>query len=74
MGTSISYLSRIYKEATGEKILNRLNQMRIEKAKDYLKNTDKKIYEIADALGFENTTYFSYFFKKYTGVSPKDFK
>lgn len=74
VGTSISYLSRIYKEATGEKILNRLNQMRIEKAKDYLKNTDKKIYEIADALGFENTTYFSYFFKKYTGVSPKDFK
>ena len=33
-----------------------------------------KIYEIADALGFENTTYFSHFFKKYTGISPKDYK
>lgn len=74
MGTSISYLSRTFKDATGEKLINTLNRKRIEKAKDYLKNSDKKIYEIADALGFENATYFSYFFKKYTGVSPKDYK
>lgn len=74
VGTSISYLSRIFKETTGEKIITTLNKKRIEKAKEYLKNSDMKIYEIADALGFENTTYFSCFFKKYTGVSPKEYK
>lgn len=74
VGTSISYLSRIFKKATGENIINTLNKKRIEKAKEYLKDKDMKIYEIADALGFENATYFSYFFKKYTGLSPKDYK
>ena len=46
----------------------------IEKAKEFLTGGDMKIYEVADALGFENTTYFSHFFKKHTGVSPKDYK
>lgn len=74
IGASASYLSRIYKEATGQTIIYTINMKKVEKAKLYLKNTDMKIYEIADALGFDNTTYFSHFFKKYTGISPKDFK
>ena len=74
VGTSISYLSRIFKESTGETIIRTINNKRIEKAKAYLKETDMKVYEVADILGFENVTYFSRFFKKHTGVSPKEFK
>ena len=74
LGTSTSYLSRIFKESTGETIIRTINNKRIEKAKAYLKETDLKVYEVADILGFENVTYFSRFFKKHTGVSPKDYK
>lgn len=73
VGVSLSYLSRIYKEATGNTLINFINQKKIEKAKEYLLSTDMKIYEIAEALGFENATYFSYFFKKNTGLSPKEY-
>lgn len=74
IGTSPSYLSRIFKEATGSTIIHAISRKKIDKAKEYLLLTDMKIYEIADALGFENTTYFSHFFKKHEGISPKDFK
>lgn len=74
VGVSLSYLSRIYKEATGHTLIHLINLKKIEKAKEYLGETDKKVYEIAELLGFENTTYFSYFFKKNTGMSPKEYK
>ncbi len=74
LGTSTSYLSRIFKESTGETIIRTINNKRIEKAKTYLEETDYKVYEIADILGFENVTYFSRFFKKHTGMSPKEYK
>ena len=74
VGTSTSYLSRIFKESTGETIIRTINHKRIEKAKIYLKDTDYKVYEVADILGFENVTYFSRFFKKHTGISPKEYK
>lgn len=74
LGASASYLSRIFKEITGQTIIHTLNQKKVACAKVYLCNTDFKIYEIAEKLGFENATYFSHFFKKYTGVSPKDYK
>ncbi len=74
LGTSASYLSRIFKESTGETLIRTMNHKRIEKAKEYLTETDFKVYEVADILGFENVTYFSRFFKKHTGMSPKDYK
>ncbi len=73
VGVSLSYLSRIYKEQTGKKLIQSINEKKLEKAQTYLRQTDMKIYEIADALGFENATYFSYFFKKHTGISPKEY-
>lgn len=74
VGVSLSYLSRIYKEETGMTLIHCINAKKIEAAKNYLRNADMKIYEIAEALGFENTTYFSYFFKKSTGMSPKEYQ
>ena len=51
-----------------------MSMKKLEKAKEYLRETDMKIYEVAEALGFENITYFSRFFKKYTNLSPKEYK
>lgn len=74
LGTSASYLSRVFKESTGETIIRTISKKRIEMAKAYLTETDYKVYEVADILGFENVTYFSRFFKKHTGMSPKEYK
>ena len=46
----------------------------MEKAMELLRGTDLRTYEIADQIGFENTHYFSVAFKKYTGMSPSDFR
>ncbi len=73
IGVTPSYLSRVFRDITGDTVISSINKKKLEKAKEHLKNTDMKIYEVADALGFENMTYFSHFFKKYTGVSPKDY-
>ena len=43
------------------------------KAKEMLLSGDMKIYEVADALGFESAYYFSKVFKKMVGVAPSDY-
>lgn len=68
-----SYLSRIYKQKTGFNLFDTINMKRIQLAKKYIKEKEKKIYEIAIQVGFEDTTYFSKVFKKFEGVSPKAF-
>ena len=74
IGVSLSYLSRVFKASTGNTVINYINEKKIEKAKDYLANTDMKIYEIADKLGLRIPHISLIFLKKYTGMSPKDYK
>ena len=47
---------------------------RIEKAKELISSTKMKVYEVSEMVGFEDTGYFSRVFKKYTGISPKEYK
>jgi two-component system response regulator YesN len=70
LGVSSSYLSRVYKGKTGRTIIHAINMRKLERSKEYLDDPGVLIYEIAGHLGFENTTYFSHFFKKHTGMSP----
>lgn len=69
-----SYLSRIFKEKTGVNLLGVVNRKKMEAARDYLQNSNLKISEIAERVGIFDTSYFSHFFKKYTGQSPKQFR
>ncbi|MDR0197732.1 MAG: response regulator [Oscillospiraceae bacterium] len=69
-----SHLSRTFKKETGEAVVEYINRTRIEKAKELLTFTDMMAYEVAEAVGFNDSTYFSLVFKKITGVSPKDYK
>ena len=74
VNTNSSYLSRLFKEKTGDTIINTINKLKIEKAKHCLSHTNMRVYEIAQVIGIEDTAYFSHFFKKYTKMSPKQFQ
>jgi Response regulator containing CheY-like receiver domain and AraC-type DNA-binding domain len=71
---SSGYLSAIFKKETGRHFIDYLTEVRMEKAKQLLRTTDMRAYEISFKTGFSNSNYFSYAFKKYTGISPSDFK
>lgn len=69
-----SYFSTVFKNATGLSFKEYLNKVRIEESKILLQNTDFSIIDIAVAVGFEDQSYFSKVFKKYTGTTPKQFR
>jgi two-component system response regulator YesN len=68
------YLSKIYKMEMGESLGDYIIRMRMERALYYLKNTNKKIYEITMELGYQNPQYFSKMFKKHHGMTPIEFR
>lgn len=69
-----SYCSSIFKERTGQKFVDYLNNVRIENAKTLLKKTDKKISNIAKESGYSNVKYFYRVFKKTTNVTPETYR
>jgi two-component system, response regulator YesN len=69
-----SYLSRIYKERTGVTLGERILSLKINKAIQLIQYTDKKAYEIAEELGYQDPNYFGNSFKKYTGKSISEFR
>jgi two-component system response regulator YesN len=71
---NVSYLSRIFKEATGESFSDYVLRRKIEKAIRLLKEDDAMVYEVTDMLGYKDPSYFARIFKKYTGKSPSDFQ
>lgn len=68
---SPEYLSRLFKAETGEKFSSYLMAYRLNKARDMLLNTDMKIYEIANAVGYTTPSYFSKMYREFTGVGPE---
>lgn len=68
------YLSMIFKKETGETFLNYLVSIRLEVAKDMLRSTNLKTFEIAEKIGYSDPNYFSYFFKKNFGISPREYR
>ena len=74
LGISISYLSTLFKKMLDTSFNKYLVKLRMEKAKELLKFSHAKIYEIATLVGYNDVYYFSYSFKKYTGTSPKEYR
>ena len=50
------------------------SKTRMEKAIDLLKNSNMKIYEMAEKVGYQNVSWFTVAFKKYTGKSPGEYR
>lgn len=69
-----SYLSRVFKQKKGVSFKDYLNKIRMEKALEYIRNTDLKAYEIGEKIGIPDGNYFSTSFKKYMGMSVTDYK
>lgn len=72
-GLSPSYFSVLFKQQTGVGFSDYVTNIRIEKAKQMLLSGDARVFEVADALGFESAYYFSKVFKKVVGCSPREF-
>ncbi len=68
------YLGRVFKKQTGTLFNEYLTTLRIEKSKVLLKTTNKKVYEIANEIGFNDPNYFIAKFLKIEGVTPSQFR
>ncbi|MDL2323620.1 response regulator [Ruminococcaceae bacterium OttesenSCG-928-A16] len=74
LAISEGYLSRVFKKETNHTFNNYLTRYRMHKAMQLLKDCRLKVYEVADAVGYQDTTYFSTLFKKLTGLSPSEYQ
>ncbi|PRX70753.1 two-component system response regulator YesN [Cohnella sp. SGD-V74] len=68
------YLSRMYKQMTGQGLLEYINETRIQRGKLLLKQSDKKIHDIASEVGFESAPYFTRLFRKKMGMTPQEYR
>ncbi len=73
-GISSGYLSVLFNDYIGQNFIDYLTNLRIQSAKNLLKSTDLKIYEIADRVGYRDAYYFSTAFKKIVGINPTDYR
>lgn len=71
---SASYFSTEFRKVVGYTFTEYLMMARIQRAGELLKNSQLKVYEVAEALGYKNTTYFSTLFKRQYGVTPKQYR
>ena len=71
---SSSHFSTLFSQTTGVTFTKYLINLRMRKARELLFNTSMRSSEIAYAVGYNDPHYFSYLFKKNTGVTPSEFR
>ncbi|MBT3320478.1 MAG: helix-turn-helix transcriptional regulator [Clostridia bacterium] len=69
-----SYLMHIFKDATDMSLMEFVRIKRIEKSKELLSGTELKISAISVKVGIVNAQHFSSLFKKYTNMTPKEYR
>ena len=69
-----SYLSRLFKKVTNTSISDYIMECKLTQAKHLLADSDTKIQEIAENLGYTSQSNFARVFKKSTGMTPNDFR
>lgn len=73
-GVEHSYLSKMFRQEMKENLILYLSGKRVEKAIEYMKQTEHNLTEIAFIVGYDDYTYFSRVFRKITGKSPREYK
>lgn len=68
---SPGYLSAVFKEETGVTLNRYVREVRMNKARELLENTNMKISGISEKVGFSSSTYFCRSFREFFGVSPE---
>ena len=71
---SSNHLSEKFKQVTGINFVEYIARIRFEKALELLQNTNKRISEIAFAVGFQSLSQFNRVFKKLSGKSPTEYR
>ncbi len=74
LNLSADYFRQLFKQVSGMNFPFYLNQIRIIKAQEKLKQPDLRISEIAYSIGYESLEYFGKVFKKFTGMTPTHFR
>lgn len=74
VGLNEKYFTNRFSKETGETFSSYLTGLRMQKAKELLKTTSFRIYEIAEMTGYNNVEHFNRMFKKLNGVSPAQYR
>lgn len=69
-----TYLSRLYKQITGEGISDYIMEARMDRAKSLLEHGELKIHEIAEEVGYQSGIAFTRFFKKMINFTPQEYR
>ncbi len=74
IGLSDSHLSHVFKKETDYTVNAYITRYRISAAMKLLNDCRYKVYEVAELVGYKDTTYFSTIFKKITGLNPSEYQ
>ena len=74
VGLTPAYLSGLFKKMTGETVGQYLVNVRVKHAQYLMQDPQKKFYEVAELVGYEDANYFAKIFKKKTGYTPSEYK
>ncbi len=71
---SPNYVSKVFRRETGKKLSDYVVEVRIEKAKEFLKDPNLRAYEIGEKVGYTDARYFGDLFRKHTGLTLTEYR
>ena len=74
INVSTNYLSAIFSQSVGQSFVEYLTQKRMTRAKQYLRQSNRRAGEIAAEVGYKDPRYFSFVFKKTQGCTPREYR
>jgi AraC-like DNA-binding protein/mannose-6-phosphate isomerase-like protein (cupin superfamily) len=74
LNVSASYLQRLFKQNTGSTIIDYINEKRVRHAMNLLSSTNDPVIDIAIAVGFNTRQNFGQIFKKFTNITPSEYR
>lgn len=69
-----SYLSKVFKEMTGINLSSYITDVRMEKAAELMEQTNLKVYDVMERIGYQKSQHFSKLFKEKYGVTPNEYR
>jgi len=72
-GTNAFVMSRTFKQVSGKNFIDYLTDLRMEKAKEMLRDSELRINEVSEKIGYQHS-YFNRIFKKYEGLTPSQYR